>query len=45
MPHSVPRNPQTMAFLDMLRLPYNLDHSSPVAPQQLTAVGAVPTAG
>lgn len=45
MPHSMPRNPQTIAFLDMLRLPYNLDHDSPVAPQQLAIVAAKSTEG
>ena len=30
MPQSSPRNPQTVAFLDMLGLPYNLDPAAPV---------------
>lgn len=28
MPQTAPRNPQTVEFLEMLRLPYNLDHTA-----------------
>ncbi|KAG1670357.1 hypothetical protein FOA52_000117 [Chlamydomonas sp. UWO 241] len=33
MPTSSPRNPQTVALLDLLKLPYNLDHNDQAAAQ------------
>ena len=35
MPQKSIRNPQTEQFLDMLGLPYNLDHQAPVAPSAM----------